>query len=94
MAIKIGVAATVALTFCTAADAANTERTRFCGVWKAVCDRTKTGDGSECVTRHKDCMANGCFFFYNPRARCENNAFDVSLTRPEARGLGCPDCRR
>ena len=68
-------------------------RSGFCNFWNAVCLRTG-GRQDVCTSRHTNCLSNGCFFFNNPRPRCENNAFDLDLMRPENRGKGCPDCRK
>lgn len=75
--------------------AAAPSRAGFCAYWKAVCMRTlRPGDQpSVCATRLSDCLSSGCYFFNNPRPRCENNTFDTNLMRPQNRGKGCPDCR-
>jgi hypothetical protein len=85
----------VASTFAPEAAMAAQTRSGFCSFWKAVCLRTlKPGNlPSVCSTRHSDCLSSGCYFFNNPRPRCESNAFDLDLMRPENRGKGCPDCR-
>ena len=83
-----------ALTFASE-PAAAASRSGFCNYWKAVCLRTlRPGDqASVCTTRLTGCLSSGCYFFNNPRPRCESNAFDTNLMRPENRGKGCPDCR-
>jgi hypothetical protein len=84
-----------AFTFAAEPVVAAQSRSGFCAYWKAVCMRTlRPGDQpSVCATRLSGCLSSGCYFFNNPRPRCENNTFDTDLMRPQNRGKGCPDCR-
>jgi hypothetical protein len=83
----------IALTLAPEATNAAPSRSGFCNFWNAVCLRIG-GRQDVCATRHTNCLSSGCFFFSNPRPRCENNAFDLDLMRPENRGKGCSDCRK
>lgn len=78
----------------TATANAAQSRAGFCAFWQRVCNRTSPpGSAKICATRHADCLSSGCYFFNNPRPRCETNEFDLKLMTPEMRGKGCPDCR-
>lgn len=69
-------------------------RASFCAFWQRVCVRTSPPSSTKiCATRQTDCLSSGCYFFNNPRPRCESNEFDLKLMTPEMRGKGCPDCR-
>ena len=49
----------------------------FCAGWDAVCKRTG-GDAAICRDRRAKCLSSGCYFFNNPRPRC--NPEDLAIT--------------